>query len=436
MLNSRCFGWVGSGRRHVRGSISAVVQVYVRRFVVIALALSFGAFAVAAARVRASRESKPPVPTSTTREIVLPAAPLPKLQDKPAEQERLEPEQRSNRSLGPEGARLAAELGTMWTRDPEHLVEVLQDAAARHGEIPLPLLLAIAHTETNGRVLLISEAGAVGLAQATPIAYLMEQRKGKLFVTDDYLTGSRAYYLKKPLHDAEMIASLLIDEPQHTLLAQQLLNAAYKYRGEGIRELESLTPYASGTYLDSVAKMDADNLAALEQLDGMIAGNASKTELTSFRDDVRSRYRSLRQLQAIAWKSYQKELTEERDRLLRKRYKVDPALVIRNRAYEAGEYLAENLDDRFSPLSMADFLADHLATKRLEAEEIGTAERDLERMTAGLYNGGGHNIKRMISGLITSLPETDNYMRKVPATRARLEQAIAEVAPQSTVASR
>jgi hypothetical protein len=48
-------------------------------------------------------------------------------------------------------------------------------------------------------------------------------------------------------------------------------------------------------------------------------------------------------------------------------------------------------------------------------------------MTAALYNGGSHNVKRMLAGLIRTLPETEKYMRKVPATRRRLDSVIAGV---------
>ncbi|MCU1245651.1 MAG: hypothetical protein JWN02_1561, partial [Acidobacteria bacterium] len=55
-----------------------------------------------------------------------------------------------------------------------------------------------------------------------------------------------------------------------------------------------------------------------------------------------------------------------------------------------------------------------------------TASDDkIEEMTAALYNGGSHNVKRMLAGLIASLPETQRYMKKVPATRRRLDHSIA-----------
>ncbi|MEA2329602.1 MAG: hypothetical protein QOE68_4561, partial [Thermoanaerobaculia bacterium] len=49
-------------------------------------------------------------------------------------------------------------------------------------------------------------------------------------------------------------------------------------------------------------------------------------------------------------------------------------------------------------------------------------------MTAALYNGGAHNVKRMMAGLITWLPETENYARKVPAMRRRLDEVVAGIA--------
>ena len=64
---------------------------------------------------------------------------------------------------------LARELSTMWTRNPDELVHVIDDASRAAPVSPsVTLLLAIAHAETNGKILDVSEAGAVGLAQATP----------------------------------------------------------------------------------------------------------------------------------------------------------------------------------------------------------------------------------------------------------------------------
>jgi len=52
---------------------------------------------------------------------------------------------------------------------------------------------------------------------------------------------------------------------------------------------------------------------------------------------------------------------------------------------------------------------------------------------AALYNGGSHNVKRMLAGLIRTLPETEKYMRKVPATRRRLDSVIAGVGSENGV---
>lgn len=331
--------------------------------------------------------------------------------------------------LDPQGKLLAIELGGLWTRDPGRLVSVLQSAVKeRSPETPLTLLLAIAHAETNGRVLLVSEAGAVGLAQATPIAYLEEKLSGKLFVTDAYTTGARAYFLKKPLNDVERIARMLKEpkEPRPFEGASRLLHAAVKVRGEGLAELELLAPYSAPGFVDMIRSSDRENRELLEKLAGMIERRASRDEFTLLHDQAQTRYRSLRDIQKVSWKRYQAELTAARDTLLRDAYGQDPAVVIKTRAYEASELLARELDDRFSPRSMAGFLVDHMQTKLAEARALGFAESELERMTAGLYNGGGHNVKRMMSGLITNLPETQNYMRKVPATRERLDRVLAQ----------
>ena len=132
---------------------------------------------------------------------------------------------------------LAAELGRMWTRDPEQLVRVIENAT-RSSSSPPPdtLLLAIAHAETNGHILDVSEAGAVGLAQATPIAYLEEGFTGALFMTDDYLIGARAYIMKKPLGDADTIATLVIERPRVATRerAKKLLASAKRLRRVGV----------------------------------------------------------------------------------------------------------------------------------------------------------------------------------------------------------
>ncbi|HEU5163112.1 MAG TPA: hypothetical protein VFV54_08210, partial [Thermoanaerobaculia bacterium] len=87
---------------------------------------------------------------------------------------------------------LAGELGRWVTRHPRQLVDVIADLAATE-PLPLPAtyLLSIAWSETRGKVLAVSPAGAAGLAQATPAAYLSEGFDGKLYVTSQYLIGTR-----------------------------------------------------------------------------------------------------------------------------------------------------------------------------------------------------------------------------------------------------
>jgi hypothetical protein len=322
---------------------------------------------------------------------------------------------------------LAHEMAEMWTRNPEELVVVIDDAARSMPSAPsVTLLLAIAHAETNGKILDVSEAGAVGLAQATPVAYLQEEMEGKLFVTKDYLIGSRAYIMKKPLGDADTIASMLVDKdtPARRKKAKRLLASARQLRREGIDELDLLAPHASKKYFTGIRTMDAHNKAVLSRL-GHLLDKGSRAQLRAFRNETRKEYRALKETQLTSWTRYQKELIAERDRMLEEHFGMNHEAVKRTMAYEASEYLGEHLDDRFSAKSMARFLVHHLDRKSGEARKLARSEREVEAMTAALYNGGSHNVKRMLAGLIRTLPETEKYMRKVPATRKRLDSVIA-----------
>lgn len=322
---------------------------------------------------------------------------------------------------------LAREMADMWTRDPEELVVAIDDAARSTPSAPsVTLLLAIAHAETNGMILDVSEAGAVGLAQATPVAYRQEGLEGKLFVTSDYLIGSRAYIMKKPLGDADTIASMVVekDTPKVRAKAKRLLVAAKGLRREGIDELDLLAPYAAKRYFTRIKAMDDHNKAVLTRL-GKLLDKGSRAQLRAFRNETRTEYRALKQTQLASWVKYQKELIAERDRMLEEHFGLDDKYVKKAMAYEASEYLGEHLDDRFSAKSMSRFLVRHLDRKASEARKLAKSEKDVERMTAALYNGGSHNVKRMLAGLIRTLPETEKYMKKVPATRRRLDGVIA-----------
>ena len=324
---------------------------------------------------------------------------------------------------------LAREMAEMWTRDPEELVVAIDDAARSTPSAPsVTLLLAIAHAETNGMILDVSEAGAVGLAQATPVAYREEGFDGKLFVTADYLIGSRAYIMKKPLGDADTIASMVVekDTPKVRAKAKRLLVAARELRREGIDELDLLSPYASKKYYAKIESMDEHNKAVLNRL-GRLLDKGSRAQLREFRNDTRTEYRALKQTQLASWVKYQKELIAKRDRMLEQHFGMDDKYVKKAMAYEASEYLGEHLDDRFSAKSMSRFLVRHLDRKASEARTLAKSEKDVERWTAALYNGGSHNVKRMLAGLIRTLPETEKYMQKVPATRRRLDSVVAGV---------
>lgn len=325
---------------------------------------------------------------------------------------------------------LARELAEMWTRNPAELVVVIDDAARSVPSAPsVTLLLAIAHAETNGKILDVSGAGAVGLAQATPVAYLQESFQGKLFVTKDYLVGSRAYIMKKPLGDADTIASMIVtrDDAKTRKRARALLASAKQLRREGIDELNLLAPFASPKYFDEIKRMDRHNRAVLKRLETLLA-SGSKAQLRSFRNETRKEYRALKETQATLWTRYQKKLIAKRDAMLEEHFDLPHSQVKRQFAYEASEYLGEHLDARFSAKKMAAFLVRHLDRKSTEARKLATRDRDVEKMTAALYNGGSHNVKRMLAGLIRTLPETEQYMKKVPATRRRLDGVISGAA--------
>lgn len=323
-------------------------------------------------------------------------------------------------------AKVAAEIARLKARDSSQLVSVIRTAfEERQPAIPLTFLLSIAYNETHGKVLAVSPAGAVGLAQATPSAYLSEEGfDGKLFVTNDYLVGQRNYIMKKPLGDAMGIASGLIrsNTPAKRAEAKRLLASAVELQREGMNELHVLEPIAPALFAQRVREADEYNTAALAELGRLIERGAPKAETTRYRDRVQKKYRGMMQTQTRSWTAYKNEIEKERDRLLRARYGMTPAQVITTRAYEAGEYLGQELDARFSPREMASFLAVHLTTKQKEAQQLGVEEDQLEQWTAALYNGGAVNIKRMRAGLMNSLTETQRYMQKIPAMRASLDR--------------
>lgn len=325
---------------------------------------------------------------------------------------------------------LADELGRMWTSNPEELVTVIDDAS-RHASVSpsVTLLLAIAHAETSGKILDVSEAGAAGLAQATPIAFRQEKFDGKLFVTDDYLIGARAYIMKKPLGDADTIASLVVahDNAKTRRRANRLLRSAVALRLEGVDELDLLEPYAPAGYFAGVRARKGHNLHVLLQLQHLLQ-HGSRGQLRAFRNHVRSEYRALKRTQRGSWQRYQLDLMARRDAALERRFGAPAETVKTTMPYQAGEYLADEIDGRFSAKRMAAFLVSHLEHKSEEARAMAkTSDARVEEMTAALYNGGSHNVKRMLAGLIFSLPETQRYMKKVPATRRRLDETVAEM---------
>lgn len=324
-------------------------------------------------------------------------------------------------------AALSAELDRLKTRHPEKLVSVIADSVSgTAAPFPASYLLAIAFAETHGKVLAVSPAGAAGLAQATPAAYLMEKLGGKVYVTNDYLVGTRAYIMKKPLGDVIGILGPVIrrNTPANRKRALELVAKAKKVRTTGIEELEALEPLAPPVFMKRVRDADVYNLATLEETEKLLRSGASTAKLKAFNNRVKREYRSLMKVQQITWVRYAKSLEKRRDSILRAEFGGDPKKVILDRPYEAGELLAEKLDARFSPTQMARFLSAHLDTKQQQARELGVPDDEIEQWTAALYNGGLVNVSRLREGLLDSLRETENYMRKVPATKERLENAM------------
>lgn len=326
-----------------------------------------------------------------------------------------------------ERARLAGEMNKWVTRHPRQLVEVITNLAEKQPlPVPATYLLSIAWSETRGKILAVSPAGAAGLAQATPSAYLSEGFDGKLFVTNDYLMGTRAFIMKKPLGDALTISAPLLKKntPAARKKARALTARAIELRREGMDELEALRPVANDIFFRRIDEAETHNLATLRELDRLISRGAPRNELKKFRTRVQRDYTYLRNMQRHRWEKYGKDLEKKRDVLLRAKFGQNPVTVIRTKPYEAGEYLGRTLDARFSPTQMAEFLAVHLETKQQQARELGIKDDHLAAWTAALYNGGAVNVRRMRAGLIGSLRETQKYMKAVPARKARLDRAL------------
>jgi hypothetical protein len=324
---------------------------------------------------------------------------------------------------------MAAELDRLQTRHASELVSVISSASQEPSPIPPSFLLSIAFAETRGKVLAVSPAGAAGLAQATPAAYLLEGFDGPLYITNQYLIGTRAFIMKKPLGDAVGIAERVIEGEVSHAEALELLARAKELRRVGIDELEALEPRAPEVFMQRVEAADEYNVKTLDQLERLLEARASKARLESFRDR-----RAQGVPHAAAGAAGQLEALR---RVARGRARPHPRPPLRRQAgevmlerpYEAGEVLGERLDARFSPTRMAEFLAVHAQTKRQQAMALGVPEEELEAWTAALYNGGLVNVTRMRAGLMGSIRETENYMQKVPEMRARLDGTTSLAAP-------
>lgn len=316
------------------------------------------------------------------------------------------------------------EMKKLWIRDPDLLLDTIANARVEERNPPLAFLLAIAHAETNGRPLLVSEAGAVGLAQATPTAYLLEEQEGPLYVTRAYVDGMRAYVMKKPLGDAVAAVSAALGERRAPASqALSLIERARDLREIGVDEVRLLERWYDGSLEGALESDLRRNDAILDAAERMIR-RGDHEAMRAFRDRTRDAYRQLMELQRQSWKRYYADLSERRDQLLLQEFGLvakDMRGVI---AYNAGEYLARVFDARFSPSQSAAFLVRHLDRKITEARALDESMADLTPLAAALYNGGAHNVLRMRAGLIESLQETERYAEKVPSTRMRLEAAM------------
>ena len=101
------------------------------------------------------------------------------------------------------------------------------------------------------------------------MAVLSEEIEGPLFVTQDYVRGAEAYFLKKPLGDADTIASFLLAGGR-AARAADLLAAAWSLRFEGYDELDRLAPWADDTFAARRKRAEDDNVATLERLGWLI----------------------------------------------------------------------------------------------------------------------------------------------------------------------
>ncbi|MCA1733073.1 MAG: hypothetical protein LC732_05655, partial [Acidobacteria bacterium] len=190
--------------------------------------------------------------------------------------------------------RLTAVLASWKTRHPDQLVGVIADLAERKNLPHSPaFLLSIAYAETRGRILAVSPAGAAGLAQATPAAYLSEGFDGKVFMTNSYLVGSRAYIMKKPLGDALTIAEPLLrrNNAVERAHAKKQLAKAKALRTEGMDELEALRPVANDTFYARIAEMDEHNVTTLNELERIIDRGAPRASLKRFHTRVQKDHR-------------------------------------------------------------------------------------------------------------------------------------------------
>lgn len=329
--------------------------------------------------------------------------------------------------------RLAAALSASGrVRDAAKLVGALETAATYEAHPPpLPLAIALAATETHGRVLAVSPAAAVGLGQAM-LVEAVRDGMSPLQVTADDLEGHLAYVAKKPYGDALAVVRALV-APHPPVDAEQRavaqIEAALSARGEGLADLQVLStvadqayhdPDAPARYLRRAEEADARGTEVLHELERLLSGPHTARDLLRFAADTRGTYAAYFARQRLAWGNVEARLTRQRNIIIRR---LHPRLTLKQalatHQYEDGEVLGEELDARFSPSRSSQFVLHHLQRKLGQAKPLARDHDDVLHVAAKLYNAGQGGIVRYEAGLSRATEMVD-YERRVFRFHAEL----------------
>src|SRR5437762_1511445 len=103
---------------------------------------------------------------------------------------------------------------------------------------------------------------------SSEVPILSEAARAEIEQREHALAGSRAYIMKKPLGDADTIASIVIanDTAKTRARAQRLLDSAMKLRREGVDELYLLELFGTDRYFNLIKNADQNNERTLRRL--------------------------------------------------------------------------------------------------------------------------------------------------------------------------